>query len=36
MRDVKKGLFSVNSDVLGLFKESAKELLKEISAEEAL
>ena len=36
MRDVKKGLFSVNPDVLGVFKESVKDLLKEMSAEEAL
>jgi len=35
MRDVKKGYFSINSNVVKLFKESAKDILKEISAEEA-
>lgn len=36
MRDIKMALTSVNKDILSLFKESAKELIKELGNEEAL
>ena len=36
MRDIKLALTSVNKDILSLFKESAKELIKELGNEEAL
>ena len=36
MRDIKLALTSVNKDILSLFKESAKELIKDLGSEEAL
>jgi hypothetical protein len=36
MRDIKLALTSVNKDILSLFKDSAKELIKELGNEEAL
>lgn len=36
MRDIKTALNSVNKDVLSLFRESAKEILKDFGPEESL